>query len=234
MAAGAAAEQGAKVVLLEKNNQPGKKLLLTGKSRCNITTAETEPANIIAAFGKNGKFLYSALHTFSAEDTVSFFTERGLATKVERGQRIFPITDRAEDVLSIQGFLRETTKMHQRKIPMSQIASDCLADQYIAVCERLSVEHAPSDCLIFPAPTKMIPMTKQVNNVLRRWGVTPHDLRRFFRTALETRNVEQYIIDDLLGHKTTKVRAAYSHDNNIEAMRPAIEAFNQWLGDRQP
>ncbi|MEA3493626.1 MAG: NAD(P)/FAD-dependent oxidoreductase [Candidatus Margulisiibacteriota bacterium] len=99
MAAGVAAECGAKVVLLEKNERPGKKLLISGKGRCNITTAETDPATIIESFGKNGKFLYSAFHKFSVQDTIDFFNQRGVATKVERGQRIFPVSDRASDVL---------------------------------------------------------------------------------------------------------------------------------------
>lgn len=101
MAAGAAAENGAKVVLLEKNECLGKKLLITGKGRCNITTAETDPATVIESFGKNGKFLYSALHEFGVEDTIAFFEQRGVATKVERGQRVFPVSDRAYDVLQV-------------------------------------------------------------------------------------------------------------------------------------
>lgn len=99
MAAGVAAEGGAKVILLEKNERPGKKLLISGKGRCNITTAETDPAAVIEAFGKNGKFLYSALHEFGVEETIDFFDRHGVATKVERGQRIFPVSDQARDVL---------------------------------------------------------------------------------------------------------------------------------------
>jgi predicted Rossmann fold flavoprotein len=108
MAAGAAAESGAKVVLLEKNERLGKKLLISGKGRCNITTAETDPATVIEAFGKNAKFLYSALHEFSVEDTIAFFNQHGVATKVERGQRIFPKSDKAHDVLqALVNWLKE-------------------------------------------------------------------------------------------------------------------------------
>jgi predicted Rossmann fold flavoprotein len=108
MAAGAAAQNGSRVVLIEKNDRTGKKLLITGKGRCNITTAETDPKNIARAFGKNGKFLYSALHAFSVNDTIAFFNERGLPTKVERGQRVFPVSDHAQDVLHVlTAFLKE-------------------------------------------------------------------------------------------------------------------------------
>lgn len=99
MAAGIAAQNGARVVLLEKNNRPGRKLLLTGKGRCNITRDEKDIPAFIEAFGKNGKFLYSALHTFSVEETIGFFNEEGLKTKAERGKRIFPLSDKAVDVL---------------------------------------------------------------------------------------------------------------------------------------
>jgi predicted Rossmann fold flavoprotein len=101
MAAGTAAAAGAKVILIEKNEALGKKLLITGKGRCNITTANTDPKEIISAFGKNGRFLFSPIHTFGVEAVIDFFNSRGLATKVERGQRVFPVTDKSEDVLKV-------------------------------------------------------------------------------------------------------------------------------------
>jgi len=100
MAAGHAAELGAKVVLLEKNKQLGVKLLITGKGRCNITNAESEIKNLISFFGKKGKFLYTAFHTFSNADTIQFFEKQGLKTKEERGKRIFPLSDNAKDVVN--------------------------------------------------------------------------------------------------------------------------------------
>ncbi|NQT29275.1 MAG: NAD(P)/FAD-dependent oxidoreductase [Candidatus Saganbacteria bacterium] len=101
MAAAVAAEGGAKVVLIEKNNQLGKKLLLTGKGRCNLTAAQEDLSIFIDFFGKNGKFLYPSLNAFGISDTVSFFNEKGLETKVERGKRVFPKSDKSEDVLKI-------------------------------------------------------------------------------------------------------------------------------------
>ena len=74
MAAGTAAENGAKVVLLEKNEKLGAKLLLTGKERCNITNHEIGIDKIISIFGKKGSFLYSALYDFNTKDTINFFT----------------------------------------------------------------------------------------------------------------------------------------------------------------
>ncbi|MFC1727347.1 NAD(P)/FAD-dependent oxidoreductase [Patescibacteria group bacterium] len=98
MAAIAASQKGKKVVLLERNNRAGKKLLLTGKGRCNLTTAKPIP-QIVEAFGKNGKFLYSAFTKFSNQDLISFFESQGVKTKVEKGQRVFPQSDKAQDIL---------------------------------------------------------------------------------------------------------------------------------------
>jgi len=104
MAALRASECGADVLLLEKNNVPGIKLLMTGKERCNITNAETDPQKFAANFGKNGKFLLSALYRFGVEETINFFHKNKIKTVVERGGRIFPESDRAKDVQEL--FLR--------------------------------------------------------------------------------------------------------------------------------
>ncbi len=98
MAAVRASECGARVVLLEKNHMPGIKLLMTGKERCNITNAETDAREFTSRFGKSGKFLMNALYHFGVEDTIEFFHRHKVKTKVERGGRIFPASDRAGDV----------------------------------------------------------------------------------------------------------------------------------------
>lgn len=100
MAAGRAAELGAKTALIEKNEKLGKKLLITGKGRCNITHAEFDDRKFVESLGKKGKFLFSALSVFGPEETVAFFEKRGLKTKVERGKRIFPATGKSLDVRS--------------------------------------------------------------------------------------------------------------------------------------
>jgi len=100
MAAGMAAEQGARVILLEKKEKVGSKLRITGKGRCNIT-ADVDQDSLIKGIPGNGRFLYSALHEFSNEDLITFFNERGLRTKVERGNRVFPESDNAQDVVDL-------------------------------------------------------------------------------------------------------------------------------------
>ncbi len=98
MAAIAAAEKGAQVTLLEKNNQLGKKLLITGKGRCNVTNSK-DMAQLINSFPHNGKFLFTAFTVWSNEQTMAFFEQMGVALKVERGDRVFPQSDQAKDIV---------------------------------------------------------------------------------------------------------------------------------------
>lgn len=100
MMAAIAASEKSQVTLYEKNDILGKKLLITGKGRCNLTNAGTED-EIIEAFGKNGRFLFSALNSFSNKDLMNFFEKRGLPLKVERGKRVFPESDKSLDVLRV-------------------------------------------------------------------------------------------------------------------------------------
>ena len=98
-AALAAAEKGHQVSLFEKNEKLGKKLFITGKGRCNLTNAsdmDTLFSNIIS----NPKFLYSALYTFDNFRVIDFFETHGVKTKIERGNRVFPVSDHSSDVIS--------------------------------------------------------------------------------------------------------------------------------------
>jgi len=101
MAAGRAAELGKKVVILEKNKKPGRKLMITGKGRCNITNAEFDLRKLVENYGKKGQFLFHAFHLFGSQKAIEFFLKWGLKTKVERGKRVFPVSDNAQDVLNV-------------------------------------------------------------------------------------------------------------------------------------
>jgi len=103
MAAGRAAETGAKVLLLEKTDGPGKKLLVSGKSRCNLTNSR-ELSEFLGMYGPNGRFLHGVFNHFFRDELLAFLGHYGVETKVERGGRIFPVSDAAADV--VQAFLR--------------------------------------------------------------------------------------------------------------------------------
>ncbi len=99
MASIAAAESGARVLVLEKNKRPGVKILMSGGTRCNITHA-CDDRGIVEAYGPPGRFLHSALAAFGVEDAIALFEAEGVATKVEETGKVFPVSDRAADVLA--------------------------------------------------------------------------------------------------------------------------------------
>ncbi len=101
MAAGRAAELGAKVFLIEKNSSLGKKLLITGGGRCNITNAEFDTRTFLSKFKQNDKFLFSAFSEFSVTEALDFFHIRGLETKIEAEKRVFPVTDKTQSVWDV-------------------------------------------------------------------------------------------------------------------------------------
>jgi hypothetical protein len=98
MAAGRAAERGAKVILIEKNETLGRKLLITGGGRCNVTNNETDTRKLLEKFKDGGKFLFSAFSKWSVKETLNFFHTRNMLTKVEKEQRVFPISNSAQSV----------------------------------------------------------------------------------------------------------------------------------------
>src|SRR5260370_4345402 len=99
MAAMRAAERGRRTLLLEKNRRPGVKILMSGGTRCNITHA-TDNRGIVEAYGPPGRFLHSALAALSVEATIELFESEGVATKVEETGKVFPVSNKAADVLA--------------------------------------------------------------------------------------------------------------------------------------
>ena len=93
-----AAQQGKRVLLLERNDRLGKKLLITGKGRCNVTN-NCDSAEILQNIPRNGRFLYSAMTEFPPKRIMDFLEESGCPLKTERGNRVFPVTDRSQSVL---------------------------------------------------------------------------------------------------------------------------------------
>ncbi len=134
MAACAAAENGNEVILFERNSRPARKVMITGKGRCNVTNnCDTE------AFMRNtphgSRFMYSAINAFSADDTISFFESRGVRLKTERGNRVFPVSDKAVDIVDA---LVDSVKRLDVKIINARV-TDIICDNGKAVgvsCEN--------------------------------------------------------------------------------------------------
>ena len=103
-----AAKQGRSVLLLERNDRLGKKLLITGKGRCNVTN-DCDGAEILQNIPRNGRFLYSAMTEFPPKRIMDFFENAGCALKTERGNRVFPVSDRSQSVLdALQNEMRRS------------------------------------------------------------------------------------------------------------------------------
>ncbi len=137
LAAGSAAERGARVRLLERNARLGRKLGITGDGRCNLTNTG-ERDEFVRSFGANGKFLYRAFAEFSNRDLVAFFNEQGVATKEETGGRIFPASDRAESVI---GALARYMKKHGVAVRMSSRAERIVVDAASEAIAGVTVEN---------------------------------------------------------------------------------------------
>lgn len=99
MFAGRAAQNGHRVTVLEKMNRPGRKLMITGKGRCNVTNACFELEDLISNVPSNPRFMYSAFSHFMPYDTMALFEELGVPLKIERGNRVFPVSDKAVDIV---------------------------------------------------------------------------------------------------------------------------------------
>ena len=118
MAAIASSKNGNNVTLIEKNSSLGKKLLITGKGRCNITSS-LEMEEFIKNVPGNGRFLFSSFQNYSNADIIELLKEQGLETKVERGNRVFPVTDKSQDVLKC--FVKKLKELNVEILYNSQV-----------------------------------------------------------------------------------------------------------------
>ena len=146
MAAIAAAKNGAQVSLIEPNERLGKKINITGKGRCNVTN-DTDLEGLMAHIPRNGRFLYSALSHFTSRDTMAFFEGCGVPLKVERGDRVFPVSDSAFDItdalkrqvktLGIRRLHRRGDRRHRRHV----LSRHRLHGRRLSDCRRAGPYH---------------------------------------------------------------------------------------------
>ena len=125
MAAGKAAELGKRVLLVEKNTQLGKKLLITGGGRCNITNNKQDDRTMLANYKGNDKFLFSAFSQWNVTDTLAFFEKRGVSTKEENNGRMFPVSNKAESVYdALYEYMKEGNVTIRKSTIVSGIKKD--------------------------------------------------------------------------------------------------------------
>lgn len=138
MAAVAASENEGKVLLLEKNHRCARKVMITGKGRCNVTN-DCDIKEFLTHVRVNSRFLYSALTQFSVEDTKRFFEERGVPLKTERGRRVFPVSDRAVDIVDalVKAVNRNGVKIRQASVESLWIENDSLKGVVVTGGEQI-------------------------------------------------------------------------------------------------
>ncbi len=174
MAAGFAGKN-ADVLVLEKNDRAGRKLAITGKGRCNVTNS-ADISEFIENTPGNGRFLYSAFYSFTNDDTIKFFNKLGVETKVERGGRIFPMSDSAKDIVNALGrFIRENNV----KIKYNVVAKEVITENGKVAGVKLSNgETINCDKVILATGGKSYPATGSTGDgyeIARKLGhkITP-------------------------------------------------------------
>ena len=143
MAAITAARRGAGVTLLEPNERLGKKLNITGKGRCNVTN-DCDQETLMANIPGNGRFLYSALTRFTPQDAMAFFEALGVPLKVERGNRVFPVSDRSFD---ISGALKRELRRLRVRI-LRERAAEITAEDGRVTGVQTDRQHHPADAVV--------------------------------------------------------------------------------------
>lgn len=143
MAAITAARRGAGVTLLEPNERLGKKLNITGKGRCNVTN-DCDQETLMANISGNGRFLYSALTRFTPQDAMAFFEALGVPLKVERGNRVFPVSDRSFD---ISGALERELRRLRVRI-LRERAAEITAEDGRVTGVQTDRQHHPADAVV--------------------------------------------------------------------------------------
>ncbi|MCH3951114.1 MAG: NAD(P)/FAD-dependent oxidoreductase [Acidaminococcus sp.] len=156
LAAITAARMGAEVTVLERMNQPGRKLMITGKGRCNITNS-CSMDEMIAHIPGNGKFLYGAFSQFSNQDIIRLLEDNGLPTKVERGGRVFPVSDKAPDV--VKTLEKILTEAHGRLLTNCRASHFDTKDGLITAVVDTEGNRYPGDAFIITTGGASYPRT---------------------------------------------------------------------------
>ena len=156
MAAGTAAELGASVTVMEKNKRVGRKLCITGKGRCNITNNCTQNV-FIENVNSNPRFMYSAISNFDCSDTIAFFENLGLSVKTERGNRVFPVSDKATDVVSaLERYVRSN---NVRVVSQTVVKNLIVSDGSVKAVADSSGREYPCDAVIIATGGASYPLT---------------------------------------------------------------------------
>ena len=205
MAAITSAENENEVILLEKNKSLGKKLLITGKGRCNITSS-LPMEDFIKNTPGNGMFLYSAYNRFTNQDIISFLKKQGLEVKEERGNRIFPVTDKSKDVLNC--FEKKLKSLKNVKIMYEMPVSEILVNEEKIVtgvkCKNGAIIKA--DKVILATGGKSYPLTGSTGDGYEMAKKLGHTITKIKPSLVPLETYEQDLHQSLQGLSLRNVK----------------------------
>lgn len=214
MAAYHAAVNNAKVTLYEKNDKAGKKIFITGKGRCNVTNS-SDMEDVFANVVTNKKFLYSALYSYTNTDVMNFFENQGLELKVERGNRVFPVSDHSSDVINA---LKRSLKNQGVEIEYNTEIIDLMVEEDdVKGIITDSGEKKEYDRVIIATGGVSYPVTGSDGKgfeILKKYGHTIKELR----PALVPLNVKEEFIKDLQGLSLKNIEVSFYEEGKKKAI----------------
>ncbi|MBR1810826.1 MAG: NAD(P)/FAD-dependent oxidoreductase [Clostridia bacterium] len=164
IAAGAAARRGYDVTVLERNQRPARKVMITGKGRCNLTNYCTSVPELIANVPTNGRFLYGAFSRFMPADMMTLIEDMGVPLKIERGNRVFPVSDKAVDIVDA---LVRYAKSGGARIVQGRAASFQMTDGCVNAVQCADGKIFSADAFILATGGKSYPLTGSVGDGYR-------------------------------------------------------------------
>lgn len=223
MAAIKASNSDNKVILIEHNEKLGKKVFITGKGRCNLTNA-SDIENIFNNIVSNPKFMYSSLYSFTNEDVIELFESHGMKTKVERGNRVFPASDKSSDVIKT---LKNILMANNVDIRLNTELKDIGITDGKVVSISTNKGQIKCDKLILATGGLSYPVTGsdgKVMKLLTKYGHTIKDTR----PALVPLNVKEEYVKELQGLSLKNVEASF-YRTSKPGKKPVYKEFGEML-----
>ena len=205
-----AARSGHQVVLLEKNEKLGKKLFITGKGRCNLTNA-CDKEEFFEQVVSNPKFFYKAYHTFNNYDTMDFFEQLGLPIKTERGNRVFPASDKSSDVITV--LRRELERSLVTVRYHSEVTEIITKDQsFYSLRLKNGKEELRGDAVIIATGGLSYPMTGSTGDGFRFAKSMGHTVTKLYPSLVPV-HVKEAFVKELMGLSLKNVKISITSGN---------------------
>ncbi len=226
MAAITASQKGDKVILIEKMKSLGRKLLITGKGRCNITSS-LPIEDFIKNTPGNGKFLYSCYQSFTNKDIIKFLKEEGLEVKEERGNRLFPVTDHSQDVLNcfIKRLKKNNVEIHYNE-KVEEILYEESEEGKVVKGVKTEKQNILADKVILAAGGKSYPLTGSTGDGYKLAEKLGHTIKEVKPSLVPLEIYEKEVCKELQGLSLRNVSIKII---DIEKNKTIYEDFGEML-----